>query len=157
MTAISNARPNPRNAAKSADTAGIAARLRLSATRLARQLRQESDAGLSPSQLSALATIERHGSLTLGALAEQERVAPPSVTKVVAKLEAAGLVERQLDDADRRVAWVSTTPTGNARLAKIRQRKNEWLSAQIAQLDDAQRRRLADALDVLDALTADSP
>jgi DNA-binding MarR family transcriptional regulator len=157
VTAISNARPNPRNTPKSPDTAAIAARLRLSATRLARQLRQESDAGLSPSQLSALASIERHGSLTLGALAEQERVAPPSVTKVVAKLEAAGLVERRLDAADRRVAWVSTTATGNARLAKIRQRKNEWLSAQIARLDDAQRRRLADALDVLDALTADSP
>jgi DNA-binding MarR family transcriptional regulator len=151
MTAASN----PRNAVKTPDTAAIAARLRLSATRLARQLRQESDAGLSPSQLSALATIERHGSLTLGALAEQERVAPPSVTKVVAKLEAAGLVVRRLDEADRRVAWVSTTPPGNARLAKIRQRKTMWLSAQIAQLDDNQRRRLADALDVLDALTED--
>jgi DNA-binding MarR family transcriptional regulator len=151
MTAASN----PRSAVKTPDTAAIAARLRLSATRLARQLRQESDAGLSPSQLSALATIERHGAMTLGALAEQERVAPPSVTKVVAKLEAAGLVVRRLDEADRRVAWVSTTPPGNARLAKIRQRKTMWLSAQIAQLDDTQRRRLADALDVLDALTAD--
>jgi len=50
---------------------------------------------------------------------------------------------------------VSTTPAGKARLAKIRQRKTMWLSAQIARLDDAQRRRLADALDVLDALTAD--
>jgi DNA-binding MarR family transcriptional regulator len=146
---------NPRNAVKTPDTTAIAARLRLSATRLARQLRQESDAGLSPSQLSALATIERHGSLTLGALAEQERVAPPSVTKVVAKLEAAALVVRRLDEADRRVAWVSTTPLGTARLAKIRQRKTMWLSAQIAQLDDNQRRRLADALDVLDALTED--
>src|SRR3954462_7167220 len=88
------------------DAVVMAGRLRLSATRLARQLRQESDAGLSPSQLSALATIERHGTLTLGALADQERVAPPSITKVVAKLEAAGLVERKLDERDRRVAWV---------------------------------------------------
>jgi DNA-binding MarR family transcriptional regulator len=127
----------------------------LSATRLARQLRQESDAGLSPSQLSALATIERCGSLTLGALAEQERVAPPSVTKVVAKLEAAGLVVRTLDEHDRRVAWVSTTTAGSTRLARIRQRKNVWLAARLAELDDDQRRRLADALDVLDTLTAD--
>jgi len=140
---------------KPTDIPAIAARLRLSATRLARQLRQESDAGLSPSQLSALATIERHGTLTLGALADQERVAPPSITKVVAKLEAAGLVERKLDERDRRVAWVSTTTVGNTRLARIRQRKNVWLSARIAELDDTQRRRLADALDVLDALTAD--
>ncbi len=156
MTTIPNARPRARDGAKSPDTAAIAARLRLSATRLARQLRQETSAGLSPSQLSALATIERHGPLTLGALAEQERVAPPSVTKVVAKLEAAGLVARRLDDRDRRVVWMSTTSAGNARLAKIRQRKNVWLSERIAQLDHTQRRRLADALDALDALTADS-
>src|SRR5437763_3841496 len=100
----------------------MAARLRLSATRLARQLRQQSDAGLSPSQLSALATIEAHGPVTLGALADHERVAPPSVTKVVAKLEAAGLVERELDAADRRVARVSTTAGGDALLAKVRRR-----------------------------------
>ena len=136
------------------ETPAIAARLRISATRLARQLRQESDAGLSPSQLSALTTIERCGPMTLGALAEQERVAPPSVTKVVTKLEAAGLVERKLDERDRRVAWVSTTAAGANRLARIRQRKNVWLAARLGQLDDDQRRRLADALDVLDTLTA---
>jgi len=140
-----------------ADAAAIAARLRLSATRLARQLRRESDAALSPSQLSALSAIYRHGPLTLGALAETERVAPPSITKVVAKLEAAGLVTRRPDERDRRVAWVSITRAGDARLARIRQRKTAWLSARLAQLDDEQRRRITDALDALDALTADSP
>ena len=77
----------------------LAARLRLSATRLARRLRQEADAGLTPSQLSALAVIEREGPLTLGALADQEKVAPPSITKVVAKLESIGLVARAVDPA----------------------------------------------------------
>lgn len=139
------------------DTAAIAARLRLSATRLARQLRQETSAGLTPSQLSALATIERHGPLTLGALAEHERVAPPSITKLVAKLESAGLVARALDDKDRRVAWVSTTTAGNRRLATIRQRKNAWLAARLAQLDDEHRRCVAAALDALDELTAERP
>src|SRR5262245_30739382 len=132
-------------------TVEIAARLRVTATRLARRLRQEADAGLSPSQLSALTTIGRHGPLTLGALAEHERVAPPSVTKIVTKLEAEGLVARRLDERDRRVAWVSLSPSGTNRLARIRQRKNEWLAARLDALDDAQRRRLADALDVLDS------
>src|SRR4051794_21718352 len=140
----------------SGDTAAIAARLRLSATRLARQLRQESDAALTPSQLSALACIERHGPLTLGALADLERVAPPSITKVVSKLEAANLVIRRLDDRDRRVAWVSLTPSGTSRLAKIRQRKNAFLASRLAGLTEDQRERIANALDVLDALTADS-
>jgi DNA-binding MarR family transcriptional regulator len=140
----------------SGETTAIAARLRLSATRLARQLRQESDAALTPSQLSALASIERHGPVTLGALADVERVAPPSVTKVVTKLATAGLVTRRLDERDRRVAWVSLTPAGKARLAQIRQRKTAWLAARLGQLDDDQRRQIADALDALDAITADA-
>ena len=155
MAASTNA--TNRNTTTPTAAPAIAARLRISATRLARQLRQESDAGLSPSQLSALACIERNGPLTLGALAEHERVAPPSVTKVVAKLEAAGLVQRRLDDRDRRVAWASITATGAARLAKIRQRKYAWLAARLGELDSDQRRRIAEALDALDALTADSP
>ena len=140
----------------SADTAALAARLRLSATRLARRLRQQSDAGLSPSQLSALAAVERHGPLTLGVLADHEGVAPPSITKVVAKLEAAGLVARRPDDDDKRVAWVSVTDDGQAQLAAIRRRKDAWLAARIAELDADQRARLADALDVLEALTGDA-
>jgi DNA-binding MarR family transcriptional regulator len=136
-----------------AEIAAAAARLRLSATRLARRLRQEAGTGLSPSQLAALATIELHGPLTLGALADHERVAPPSITKVVAKLEASGLVHRVASDADRRVALVSTTRAGDALLAESRQRKNVWLADRLAALDDDQRARLAAALDALDLLT----
>jgi DNA-binding MarR family transcriptional regulator len=147
-----------RTSSATRDDAGeIATRLRVSATRLARRLRQQADLGLTPSQLSALVSVERHGPVTLGALAEHERVAPPSVTKVVAKLEAAGLVERRLDERDRRVTWISVTTLGHNRLAKTRERKNAWLTARLAQLDDEQRRRLADALDALDALSAESP
>src|SRR5438046_2263448 len=102
----------------------LAARLRLFATRLARQLRQQGDTGLSPSQRSALSTIQGHGPLTLGALADLERVAPPSVTKAVSKLELAGLVARQVDDRDRRVVRVTITTAGDALVAEIRQRKD---------------------------------
>jgi DNA-binding MarR family transcriptional regulator len=130
----------------------IAARLRLSATRLARRLRQESGAGLSPSQQSALAVIANHGPLTLGALAEHERVAPPSITKVVSKLESDGLVTRAPDPTDRRVCRVAISPTGEALLEESRRRKTAWLTARISQLDADGQRRLADALDVLDEL-----
>jgi len=144
-----------RPARADSETAAIAGRLRLSATRLARQLRQESNAGLTPSQLSALSTIERHGRLTLGALAEQERVAPPSITKMVAKMEAAGFVARALDPNDRRVAWVALTPTGEQSLTGIRWRRDAWLAARLAELNETDRRRISDALDALDSLTAD--
>jgi DNA-binding MarR family transcriptional regulator len=130
----------------------MAGRLRLSATRLARILRRQADTGLSPSQLSALATVEHHGPVTLGTLAEHENVAPPSITKLVNKLEGRGLVRRQADPVDGRVARVSLTEQGVALLAESRQRKNEWLAARLRQLDPDQRTRLADALDVLDAI-----
>ena len=130
----------------------IASRLRLSATRLARRLRQESGAGLSPSQQSALAVIANHGPLTLGALAEHERVAPPTITKVVSKLESDGLVTRTPDPSDRRVCRVEVSPAGAALLDEVRRRKTAWLTARISQLDAEHQRRLADALDVLDEL-----
>jgi DNA-binding MarR family transcriptional regulator len=130
----------------------IAARLRLSATRLARRLRQESGAGLSPSQQSALSVIANQGPLTLGALAEHERVAPPSITKVVSKLEGDGLVIRTPDPADRRVCRVAISSDGAALLEESRRRKTAWLTERISELDDDGQRRLADALDVLDEL-----
>ena len=133
--------------------AALAGRLRLSATRLARILRRQADIGLSPSQLTALATIEHHGPMTLGALAEHERVAPPSITKAVAKLEASGLVRRVPDATDGRVVRVSTTADGAALLAESRRRKDAWLAARLAQLDPDRRARLAAALDVIEELT----
>ena len=133
--------------------AEIAASLRLSATRLARRLRQEAHSGLSPSLQSALATIYHHGPLTLGALAEREAVAPPSITKVVAKLEAQQLVQRTPDPTDRRFSHVQTTPEGDAFVAEDRRRRTAWLAAQVADLPEDDKRRLVDALDVLDVLS----
>jgi len=136
-----------------ADPTETAGRLRLSATRLARRLRQEADAGLTPSMLSALAVIDCHGPLTLGALADHERVAPPSITKLVTRLEADGLVVRSSDPDDGRVTRVATSAKGLALVDESRRRKTAWLAGRIATLDADQQRRLADALDILDALT----
>jgi DNA-binding MarR family transcriptional regulator len=134
------------------DIAEVAARLRLSSTRLARRLRQQAGTGHTPSQLSALATIDHHGPLTLGALADHERVAPPSITKVVAKLEADGLVERATDPDDRRVQRVTTTKAGRNLIAETRRRKTTWLTARIRELPAEEQARLVAVLDVLDHL-----
>jgi DNA-binding MarR family transcriptional regulator len=145
----------PRTAALT--DAEIAARLRLSATRLARRLRKESGSGLSPSQGSALAAVHNHGPLTLGGLAEHEGVAPPTITKVVAFLEAEGFVVRSADPADRRVTRVSTTKEGRALVAESRRRKTAWLTTQVGQLPPEEQARLADVLDVLDHLCEQDP
>src|SRR5207237_385907 len=63
-----------------------AERLRLSIARLARLLRQQDDSGLGPTVTAALSSIATHGPLTLGDLAARERVAPPTITKVVEKM-----------------------------------------------------------------------
>lgn len=136
------------------DEAEIAAQLRLSATRLARRLRQEAGSGLTPSQLSALAAVHNNGPLTLGELAEQERVAPPSITKCVAKLEADGLLARAADPTDGRVSRVSVTKAGRSLVTETRRRKTAWLTSRIARLSAEEQARLAAALDVLEALHA---
>jgi DNA-binding MarR family transcriptional regulator len=139
--------------AQDPDLSDTAARLRLSATRLARQLRQHSSLGLTPSQLSALSAIDRHGPLTLGELAEHERVAPPTVTKVVAKLEAENLVARHVDPDDRRYSRVNATVAGVDLLAETRDRRDAWLVIRLQELEPDERARLVQALDVLDHLT----
>ncbi|MEO6627139.1 MAG: MarR family transcriptional regulator [Aquihabitans sp.] len=135
-------------------TGPTADRLRLAATRLARILRQQSDAGLTPTQGAALATIQRSGPIPIGALAEVEQVSPPTATKAVDKLYSAGLVERVTDPTDRRVSLVSITPSGNQLLAEIRQRKTAWLTTRLADLPSHELALLTEAIAVLEHLTS---
>src|SRR5687767_10184004 len=105
------------------ENAELAGRLRLSVTRLARQLRQTADSDLSPTQASVLATVSSAGPLALGELAELERVASPTITKVVGLLHEKGLIDKVIDPADRRFVRVSLTPEGEALLERTRARK----------------------------------
>ncbi len=102
---------------------------------------------------------ERTLCLTLGALAELEGVAPPSITKVLTKLEADGLIARTTDPTDGRVTLVSTSRAGRAFIAETRRRRTNWLTARIRQLSPEEQTSLADALDALDHLlsTEDRP
>jgi len=139
------------------DIGEMAARLRLSTTRLSRRLRREAEVGLSPTLGSALAAISVHGPLTLGELADHERVSPPTITKLVNKLEEQGLVERITDPSDRRVCRVECSAPGQALIDDSRQRKTAWLAARLEGLDPDSRRRLRDALEVLDELATGGP
>src|SRR3954452_9515904 len=95
------------SAAAGDGTVDLADRLHSAAIHLLRRLRREDDAsGLPAPQLSALSVIVFGGPITLGALAAAEQVRPPTITRVVATLEESGLVVRETDDADRRVARV---------------------------------------------------
>src|SRR5471032_3308558 len=110
--------------AETASETELAARLRLAVMRLSRRLRQQVAGGVTSSQVSALATVERLGTPTLGELAASEQVQPPSMTKIVVGLEAAGLVARQEEEADRRIVRVKLTAEGRRTLARSRSLRN---------------------------------
>lgn len=132
--------------------ADVAGRLRFSVARLARLLRQQDQSGYGPTLVAALATIERHGPLTLGELAAREQVSPPTTTKVVEKLLEAGFVTRTVDSGDRRVSRVSITAKGARQLQTFRTRRTEWLTGRLAELDTDDLQRLLAALPVLERL-----
>ena len=128
----------------------LAARLRLAVTRLARRLRQKSDVEATASQISALATVDRLGPLTIGELSAAERVQPPSMTRIVAALEELGLIQRETDVKDRRVSHVRVTASGQRLLERSRSRKNAYLAAKLRTLTESERATLADAADILE-------
>ena len=115
--------------------ADVAAHLRLVVARTARRLRQEAGADLSPSLISALATIDRHGPLTPSELAAHERVQRPTATRVLARLEEAELIDRAPDPADRRSSLISASTAGRALLRRQRSRKDLYLARRLATLD----------------------
>jgi DNA-binding MarR family transcriptional regulator len=116
-------------------TSEVAARLRLAVTRMARRLRQEAGSELSPSQASALATVERHGPLTPSELADLERVQRPTATRVLSRLAELELIVRQPDPADGRSALISASPVARTLLRRLRTRKTAYLARRLRELD----------------------
>jgi len=135
--------------------AEAAARLRVAITRLQRQLRQQTVGGLTLSQWSALVTVEMHGPMRIGDLADREGVSAPTATRLVASLEEHGLLERQTDSADRRSSYVTVTASGREQLEFARQARTAKLAQRLATLSEADVARLLDVLPLLEALAAD--
>jgi DNA-binding MarR family transcriptional regulator len=134
---------------------GLPERLRLVVTRLARRLRQQQDRLASPTQVSALATIEHRGPITLGDLAAAEQVQPPTITAAIGRLEAQGLVRREVDARDRRITRVEATPAGRRLLARNRSRKTAYLARRLAELTPAEQATLVAATAILDRVLDD--
>jgi DNA-binding MarR family transcriptional regulator len=135
----------------------VASRLRLAIVRTARRLRQEasqaeSGADLSPTLTAALATVEHQGPLTPSELAQRESIQRPTATRIIASLEAAGLVDRTPDPADGRAALVTTTPAGSALLKRLRSRKNAYIAKRLRGLDEGEIEILDRAAEILERM-----
>src|SRR5215207_4890156 len=95
------------------DPVETAEKLHSAAIHLLRRLRRQDVAsGLTAPRLSALSVIVYGGPMTMGALAAAEQVRPPTITRIVAGLEAGGLVGREASPADARATLVRATPAG---------------------------------------------
>jgi DNA-binding MarR family transcriptional regulator len=134
----------------------VADRLRRSTMRLARILRQEDTDDLSPTLASVLFTIDRHGPVTLGELARRERLTKPSVTASIDKLLTRGLIDRSIDEHDRRIVRVTLTAAGRRRVSARRSLRTAWLAARLRELPAADVQRLRDATEVLERIVAEA-
>lgn len=132
-------------------------RLRVAIARLSRRLRRHELAGLTPTQLAALATVERAGPLRLGDLAAAEGIAPSTLTRLVAVLEELGYVQRCADPKDARASTLAITPLGHETLERLRAEGTALLTQSLLSLTNEQRAALAAAVPALELLADPDP
>jgi DNA-binding MarR family transcriptional regulator len=93
----------------------------------------------------------------MGDLCAVEQVQPPTMTRIVAGLLEAGLIAREPDPADGRVAWVRLTPEGRKLLERSRGRKEAYLAKALRELDSRELATLEDATEILERITKGRP
>jgi DNA-binding MarR family transcriptional regulator len=117
----------------------VADALHSAAVHLLRGVRKEDvHSGIGPARLSALSVLVFAGPMRLTELARIEQVKPPTMTKVIAGLEVAGLVRRRIDAEDRRAVRLAATPRGTRLLQDGRRRRVARLAAALEDLEDHQ-------------------
>ena len=134
---------------------GLASAMRISVARLSRRLRSERDPDnelLPVGQLSVLGTLFRRGPSTVGQLAAEERVQPPSMTRTVNCLADGGYVVRRPHETDRRQVVVALSPLGEETLAADRKRRDVWLAQRLRELTPDERHVLRQAAPIIERL-----
>jgi DNA-binding MarR family transcriptional regulator len=120
------------------DAMAVADHLRPTLLRLARELRREKIAGVSPQQVGLLAAIKYAPGITVGELAADERVSTAAMSKRVSRLERDGLVARTKSEADRRCVGLTLTEEGQRALRRVRSRRTAWLASRLSALSPAE-------------------
>ena len=134
---------------------GLAVDLRIALTRVGRRLRaQRGEIEMSEGRLSILTTLNRHGALAPGVLAEHEHVRPPSMTRAINALVELGFVTKVDHATDGRQVVVELTDAGRAEVAEVRRRRDLWLALQLENLTIPERETLAAASDILIRISA---
>jgi len=119
-------------------------------TRVHRRMRaQRGEQSLSESQLGVLTTLQRHGAMSPGGLAEHEHVRPPAMTRTVTTLVELGLVTKVEHPTDRRQVLVALSETGLTEIREVRRRRDQWLTKQLGALTPDERATLAAATELM--------
>src|SRR5213080_5246500 len=122
--------------AVAADPTVLANRLRPVLLQLNRQLRREIHSlGVTGGQVSLLVQIKYNPGIGMRELAALERVSVPGMSKFVARLEEAGLVQRAAVAGDQRRVGLSLTAAGQKVLRSVKSKRTAWLAARLRQLD----------------------
>jgi DNA-binding MarR family transcriptional regulator len=132
-------------------------RLRVAIARVSRSLRRHELAGLTPTQLSALSTVDKAGPLRLGDLAAAEKIAPSTLTRLVTVLEDRRYVRRRPVPGDARASMLAVTDEGHAILERMRQESNIMLAGSLRALSPDQLEALTAALPALEKLADATP
>lgn len=133
-------------------TVEIADRLQRVVAQFARLLRRGAVTELTPSQVSMLGTIWKFDGCRIGELATREAVSNPVATRVVASLEAHGLVAREADAQDGRASRAHITEAGQAALLEFRRVRGQVLQEYLTTLTDEELELLARVLPLLENL-----
>jgi DNA-binding MarR family transcriptional regulator len=154
-SAIPSVASAPELASAPAPTA-LAGELRVALMRVSRSLRaKRGSADLPEGRFAILTTLHRHGPLTSGALADIERVRPPSVTRAVNALTELGLVEKTDHPTDGRCVVVHLSDAGATEVSETRDRRDAWLTGRLAALTPEERQTLTAACVLLNRIAAD--
>src|SRR6267378_1208942 len=131
------------------ETFETADRLHSAAIHLLRRLRvRDRESGVGPAQLSALSVLVFGGPRSLGELADAEQVRPPTMSRIVAGLESAGLVRRHGTEDGRRVRLEASTK-GTKILQEGRKRRVESLAKAVSSLSEEEQQKLGTFTDLL--------
>ncbi|MPZ98500.1 MAG: MarR family transcriptional regulator [Dehalococcoidia bacterium] len=150
--------PRSGTPANDARTEAVANRFNSIAIHLVRRLRRADEAlGVTPSRLSALSVLVFGGPRTLGELASAEAVTPPTMTRIVAALEAAGLVSRAGDASDRRLVRLEATPEGRRLMQRGRAQRVERLARELRALSADELETLEHAASIFERIEGDRP
>ena len=140
-----------------ADTTAIANQLRPVLLKLNRELRREIHSlGVTGGQVALLVQIKYHPGIGIRELARLERVSVPGMSKFVARLEEAGLVERAPVAGDQRRVGLSLTADGHKVLRSVKSKRTAWLSARLRQLEPEQLEAIDAAIEPLAHLLEDA-